>query len=339
MGFDVLMPEEADRYLEIAFRRARVKVEGNRVSIRKMASQQARKFNSPLNLEEGKLRAASKINIISGYLSSSFDSIMKSFPSIDNLTPFYRQLLEVSMDKGRLKKCLASLNWIAKRITKMSGEYKERIKRAKSTSQVRGIINSYYGRVKSLVDQLSDNILFLRECTRKLRKFPTIKELPTIIITGFPNIGKTTLFSKLTSSKPEINSYPFTTRRINVSYMLINKEKVQILDTPGTLARFEKMNSIEKQAWIALKTLSNIVIYVFDATEPYPLAMQLALFERIKKELSPATRLLCYMSKEDIAEKAVEQLLKGDFLPKDKGIKCTSKLQELRRLISSSISS
>jgi len=38
-----------------------------------------------------------------------------------------------------------------------------------------------------------------------MKGFPSIKtNLPTIAIAGFPNVGKTTLLSKITDAKPKI---------------------------------------------------------------------------------------------------------------------------------------
>ena len=60
------------------------------------------------------------------------------------------------------------------------------------------------------------------------------------------------------------------------------------------------MNSIEKVAYLALTILANKAIYVFDLTEPYPLADQLELFDRVKKLKIP---LMVYVSKIDLVPK------------------------------------
>ena len=41
-----------------------------------------------------------------------------------------------------------------------------------------------------------------------------------VALFGFPNVGKSTLLSKLTPSKPKIANYSFTTKRINMGYSI-----------------------------------------------------------------------------------------------------------------------
>ena len=128
-----------------------------------------------------------------------------------------------------------------------------------------------------------------------------IKQMPTVCIAGFPNVGKSTLLGKITTSKPEIKNYAFTTKTLNMGYMSAGKEdNVQVIDTPGTLAREDKMNNIEKQAYLAIKYQADLIVYVFDPTDTYPIEDQEALFELMKKYRKP---IVVYLSKTDIATK------------------------------------
>ena len=156
-----------------------------------------------------------------------------------------------------------------------------------------------------------------------MRNYPAIKTgTKTIAIAGFPNVGKTTLLMKLTGSKPDIQPYAFTTKGINVGYIK-GKEKLQLLDTPGTLNRFDTMNNIEKVAFLALKLLAEKIIYVFDITEPYPLEQQIKLYKEIKKMKKP---VIIYLSKTDILEK-------GQISEFKKKYKAAS-LEEIKSLLS-----
>jgi GTP1/Obg family GTP-binding protein len=83
-----------------------------------------------------------------------------------------------------------------------------------------------------------------------------------------------------------------------------DKKKIQVLDTPGTLDRFEKMNHIEKKAELAMKHCANKIVFVFDLTEPYPLKKQMDLYRKIKKYNVP---VLVYLSKKDILKDKIKE--------------------------------
>ena len=59
-----------------------------------------------------------------------------------------------------------------------------------------------------------------------------------------------------------------------MGYLVKDKKKVQLIDTPGTLKRFDKMNVIEQRAHLAMKYCADMIIYIFDLTEPYPIEEQ-----------------------------------------------------------------
>ncbi|MBW2978466.1 50S ribosome-binding GTPase, partial [Candidatus Woesearchaeota archaeon] len=182
----------------------------------------------------------------------------------------------------------------------------------------------FYGRISSLFKRAKSNFNFLENTRKTLKQFPIIKtKLPTIAIAGFPNVGKSTLLGKLSSSKPEVQVYAFTTKGIMIGYMQKDKEKIQLLDTPGTLNRLDKMNMIEKQAWLALKLLAEKIIYIFDLTEPFPLADQEELYKRVKQFQKP---IIIYLSKTDILEKSKIDKFKNRY-------KVVTDIKELKKLI------
>jgi nucleolar GTP-binding protein len=86
-------------------------------------------------------------------------------------------------------------------------------------------------------------------------------------------------------------------------------QKVQFIDTPGTLARPDKMNNIEKQAYLAIKYVADLVIYIFDLTETYPVEDQKKLLENFKEFRKP---IIFYLSKTDLLEQgAIKIFLEG----------------------------
>lgn len=63
-----------------------------------------------------------------------------------------------------------------------------------------------------------------------------LKSLADIGLVGLPNVGKSTLLSRLTKAHPKINSYPFTTLVPNMGIMPLGEERSLIIaDIPGLI--------------------------------------------------------------------------------------------------------
>lgn len=302
--YDIKPIENADFYLDIAFRNA---------------SKQASNFKSKSKVLEVKVREKEilRLSIVKDELVNRFDKIIMSFPSIRDLTEFYKKLIELRIGVYELKKSLGALNWCRDNILKFFFQYSIKIRKCQDINVMKRYRTECYGRISSLVKQVKSNLNFLKEARKIIIDFPVVKKMHTVAIAGFPNVGKSTLLSKLTESKPEIASYAFTTKDINIGYM---GKKIQLIDTPGTLNRFDKMNKIEQEAYLALKYVTDKIIYIFDLTEPYPLKGQIKLLKRMKEFKKP---IIIYLSKTDILEKNIVEEFSKRFKIVD--------LEELKR--------
>ncbi|MEM0447521.1 MAG: GTPase, partial [Thermoplasmata archaeon] len=139
------------------------------------------------------------------------------------------------------------------------------------------------------VEGISESLKFLKESRKKLLQIPDIDiNTFTVVIAGFPNVGKSELVNAISSGKTEVAPYPFTTKGIYVGHMKVDNKKIQIIDTPGLLDRnIEKRNAMEKQAIAALKYLAHLIIFLIDPSETcgYPIEKQYSLLNEIKKFL------------------------------------------------------
>jgi nucleolar GTP-binding protein len=289
-------------YLDLAFRRARE--HGKKMREEKLKGGR---------LEKSKYIELRKMGVISDTIASRMNEIVQSFPRFDELPDFYKELVRINIDYGQLKRSLGAVNWLSHKAREFFRIYKSKFDKNKLFENVNKFRREFLGRISSMVRQIRHDLEFLEEARKVMKEFPIIKtSLKTVAIAGFPNVGKTTLLSKLTGSKPEIMPYPFTTKGINVGYFEKDGEKIQVLDIPGTLDRFEKMNDIEKVAYLAIKYVADTVVYVFDLTEEYPLEKQEQLLKRLEKDFG--RKIIVFVSKTDILD---SKIING-FLEKHK---------------------
>lgn len=315
---DIPKVNEAQFYIDLAFKKAK------RLILKRGQHRRVSK------LERARLTALRKIQAIADSIKSRFERIIKTFPSTDALTKFYKAMLSSTIGIVRYKKALAAIAWASKRITKLNSICSSKIKKSTNAESIRETRREFYGRTASIIKQINPSLKILELARKRFRTFPKIKKMPTFAIAGFPNVGKTTLLSKLSGSMPAIAPYPFTTLTIMVGYAYLNNKRIQLLDTPGTLARPDKMNAIELQAYHAMRFAADAIIYIFDLTEPYPLEKQERLFKKLKRLKKP---MIVYLSKTDIIDKkTILRFLKK--LPK-----AATSTQELKKMIVSMLHS
>ena len=90
----------------------------------------------------------------------------------------------------------------------------------------------------------------------------------SIAIIGRPNVGKSTLFNKLTKSRNAIVSdYAGLTKDRNHGFIDINDKKILLIDTGGIGNEKDIIKqAVSNQAWIAVEE-SSLIILLFDSSE------------------------------------------------------------------------
>ena len=251
---------------------------------------------SKLKAEESMLLTAAHI------LSDNLINIVRKFPSFDTMPPFYLELADIIVGVEEMKMNLASVQWAGTKINEMSRKYVGMMRNADDAKVVR---KAAFGRISSIVDSIDGNLRFMNDARNKLRKLPEIGEGPAIVVAGYPNVGKSSFVALVSTARPEIASYPFTTKGLAVGHFEKNKIRYQIIDTPGLLDRpLEERNEIELQAISALRHVGKVMLFIIDPSETcgYTLEKQMHLLEEIKKEFG--IPMIVAANKTDISKTA-----------------------------------
>ena len=259
--------------------------------------------------------AVARVRVAGQAIESTLRGVVKGFPSLDRLPPFYQELVDLLVDKGKLKKHLGAANWAADRAAELTRDYRRRIGRAQGKA-IGELRQEAYGRLSSIVKQIGSDLDALADARRALRRIPEIDPtVPTIVVAGYPNVGKSSYVRAVSTGRPKVADYPFTTKRVSLGHVERGSRRYQILDTPGLLDRpMEKRNAMERQAISALTHLADGVLFLLDPTETcgYPLDDQRRLLEQIRA-LFPDVPFVVVANKADLGGE-VDQLARVSAL-------------------------
>lgn len=161
------------------------------------------------------------------------------------------------------------------------------------------------GRMATIMKRQGANLAYLEQVRQHLSRLPSIDPYTrTIIVCGFPNVGKSSFINKITRADVEVQPYAFTTKSLFVGHTDYKYLRWQVIDTPGILDHpLEERNVIEMQAVTALAHLRACVLYVLDISEQcgHSLDEQVKLFESIKP-LFTNKPLITVINKIDVME-------------------------------------
>jgi nucleolar GTP-binding protein len=244
-----------------------------------------------------------KVKFTYNSIEEKLDSIIKNFPKLDDIHPFYGDLINILYDKDHYKMALGYLNTAKNICEKISNDYVKLMKYGDSLYRCKQLKIAALGRMATTLKKLNSSFNYLEEVRKHLGRLPSIDpNTRTIILTGFPNVGKSSFMNKITYAGSEVQPYPFTTQSLYAGHTYYKNVKWQVIDTPGILDRpLEERNTIEMQAITALAHLDACILFLIDISEScgYSIQDQLKLFSCIKP-LFKNKPLIMVLNKTDI---------------------------------------
>ena len=247
----------------------------------KAFSRAARSGRAKSGIEAQQSMLLTAANII----SDNLENVVTEWPDFDALDDFYYTLADAIVGVDELRKHLNELSWAGEKATDIRHEYERRLYDGDEDT-ARKFRKQAFARLADVVEEVEDDLEAISEARDALRDLPDIQpDDPTIVVAGYPNVGKSSFVNSVTRASNEEASYPFTTTEIQVGHLTRDRLRYQLVDTPGLLDRPpEDRNESESQAVSALTHAADVVIVMLDPSGDcgYPLDVQRALRDDIE---------------------------------------------------------
>lgn len=223
---------------------------------------------------------------------------------------FEATLLAQAFGAGILERALTRVRRAEERIRGLARTAERATKSASGSEELGDQVRAFYGRLSSFVREVDPDLERLRAMGRFLDERPHLDlERPTLVVAGFPNVGKSSLVGRLSSAHPKVAEYPFTTLSIAVGHADLGFDRLQVLDTPGVLGRAGRANPAESEARAAVGNVATVVLFVIDPSETcgYPVDEQERLLSRWHEEF-PGLPILAVETKCDLVRRSTDRL-------------------------------
>jgi len=252
--------------------------------------------------------------------------IVTDFPRMEDIHPFYADLMNVLYDKDHYKLALGQINTAKHLIDNVTKDYTRLMKYGDSMYRCKQLKRAALGRMCTIMKRQNQSLQYLEQVRQHLSRLPSIDpNTRTLLLTGFPNVGKSSFMNKVTRADVEVQPYAFTTKSLYVGHMDYQYLRWQVVDTPGILDHaLEERNTIEMQAITALAHIRAAILYVMDISEQCnkSLEEQMTLFESIKPLFTNKPIIVCLnkvdmLTVDDLPEekKAILKKFEDDGIP------------------------
>ncbi|KAJ2529623.1 Nucleolar GTP-binding protein 1 [Coemansia sp. RSA 1937] len=227
-----------------------------------------------------------KVKFTQDTFDEKLRQILEEFPVLDNVHPFYADLMNVLYDKDHYKLALGQINTARHLIDAVAKDYVRLLKFGDSLYRCKQLKRASLGRMATIMKRQKDSLSYLEQVRQHLARLPSIDpNTRTLIVCGFPNVGKSSFMNKVTRADVDVQPYAFTTKSLFVGHMDYKYLRWQVIDTPGILDHpLEERNTIEMQSITALAHLRAAVMFFIDLSEQcgYSIKDQVSLFASIK---------------------------------------------------------
>lgn len=235
-------------------------------------------------------KGAKQLDALMKELAAPLRDYVDNFPKKKYLHPYERSLVELTLGDGNYEEVLMKVDTLRKKVISVGKEHASLCAKSLSKREAEERLNQGKEKLEEIFHHEGKAIDELLDIAKTLRAMPVVDlKTPTLCLVGAPNVGKSSLVRILSTGKPEICNYPFTTRGILMGHIALNYQRFQVTDTPGLLRRHdENRNNLEKLTLAVLSHLPTAILYVHDLSGECGMSAsdQYSIYKEIKERFN-----------------------------------------------------
>lgn len=169
-------------------------------------------------------------------------------------------------DRDHYKLALGQISMCLNLIRKVGKDYLRLLKFGDSLFRCKSLKRAAMGRMCTIMKRQKPSLEYLEQVRQHLARLPSIDpSARTLIVCGYPNVGKSSFMNRVTRADVEVQPYAFTTQSLFVGHTDYKYVTWQVIDTPGVLDHpLQDMNTIEMQSITALAHIRAAILFFID---------------------------------------------------------------------------
>ena len=121
--------------------------------------------------------------------------------------------MNILYDRDHYKLALGQVNISKRLIDTLARDYVRLIKYGDSLYRCKQLKRAAMGRMMTIIKRQKSSLSYLEEVRKHLSRLPTIDpNTRSLIVCGYPNVGKSSFMNKVTRADVDVQPYAFTTK-------------------------------------------------------------------------------------------------------------------------------